>query len=99
MSISSQNPPTNFLADEKPHKFSYILKNLRIRSPLLGSLPVSFNANKNMAFEIFLNESDKDKLTDKLTKLFTMNPITVHENRKEPRKKVSDTQSHNFQKR
>ena len=52
-----------------------------------------------MAFEIFFNEPNKDKINDKLTKLFTMNPITVRENREVPRKKISDTQSLNYQKR
>lgn len=60
---------------------------------------VSFNALKNMAFEIFFNEPDKDKITERLTKLFVMNTIIVRENRKVPRKKISDTQSLNFQKR
>jgi hypothetical protein len=60
---------------------------------------VSFNAIKNMAFEIFFNEPDKDKVNDKLTQLFMMNPITVRDNRKVPRKKISDTQSLNFQKK
>jgi hypothetical protein len=60
---------------------------------------VSFNIIKNMAFEIFLNESDKDKVTYRLTKLFVMNTVTVRENRKVPRKNISDTQSLNFQKR
>jgi Transposase DDE domain len=60
---------------------------------------VSFNAIKKMAFEIFFNEADKDKINDKLTQLFIMNPVTVRKNRKVPRKKISDTQSLNFQKR
>ena len=60
---------------------------------------VSFNAIKNMAFEIFFNEPDKEKVIDKLTKLFVMNPVTVRPDRKVLRKKTSDTQSLNFQKR
>lgn len=60
---------------------------------------VSFNVIKNMAFEIFFNEPNKDKVTDKLTKLFVMNPIIVREDRQVPRKKISNTQSMNFQKR
>jgi len=60
---------------------------------------VSFNAIKNMAFEIFFNEPDKEKVANQLTKLFIMNPVVVRENRHVPRKKISDTQSLNFQKR
>lgn len=60
---------------------------------------VSFNVIKNMAFEIFFNEPDKGMITEKLTNLFVMNPVTVRENRKVPRNKISDTQSMNFQKR
>jgi hypothetical protein len=60
---------------------------------------VSFNAIKNMAFEIFFNEPNKDKVNDKLTKLFVMNTVTVRQNRIVPRKKISDTQSLNYQKR
>lgn len=60
---------------------------------------VSFNAIKNMAFEIFFDEPNKDKVNDKLTKLFVMNTVTVRENRIVSRKKISDTQSLNYQKR
>lgn len=60
---------------------------------------VSFNAIKNMAFEIFLDEPDPDLLFEKLNKLFRMNPITVRKDRQVPRKKTSHTQSFNFQKR
>lgn len=38
---------------------------------------VSFNAIKKMAFEIFYNEEDKSLVCEKLSKLFTMNPIIV----------------------
>ncbi len=60
---------------------------------------VSFNAIKNMAFEIFFTEPDKNLVLDKLAKLFVMNPVIVREDRKVVRKKISDTQSLNFQKR
>lgn len=52
-----------------------------------------------MAFEIFFNEHDKNKIINKLTKLFIMNPVIVREDRQKLRKKISDTQSLNFQKR
>lgn len=60
---------------------------------------VSFNAIKNMAFEIFYREPDKNKVIDKITKLFVMNPVTVRANRQVPRKKISDTKSLGYQKR
>jgi len=60
---------------------------------------VSFNAIKNMAFEIFFNEPDKNKIINKLTQLFIMNPVTVRKDRQMLREKISDTQSLNFQKR
>jgi hypothetical protein len=60
---------------------------------------VSFNIIKNMTFDIFFNEPDKNKIDEKLTKLFVMNPVTVREDRIVPRKKISDTQSMNYQKR
>jgi len=52
-----------------------------------------------MAFEIFFNEPDKNKIINKLTQLFIMNPVTVRKDRQMLRKKISDTQSLNFQKR
>lgn len=60
---------------------------------------VSFNAIKNMAFEIFHTEPNKDKVINELTKLFVMNPVTTRPGRKVPREKISDTRSLNFQKR
>lgn len=60
---------------------------------------VSFNVIKKMAFEIFYNEQDKSLLNEKLSKLFAMNPIIVRNDREVPRKKISNTQSFNFQKR
>jgi hypothetical protein len=60
---------------------------------------VSFNVIKNMAFELFFDGHDKNTIVEKLTQLFRMNPITVREGRKMPRREVSDTQSMHFQKR
>ena len=60
---------------------------------------VSFNAIKKMAFDIFLNEKNKELVLGKLDNLFQMNPIVVREDRKSPRYKISDTRSLNFQKR
>lgn len=60
---------------------------------------VSFNAIKNLAFEILSTRSDKDEILTRLTKLFLMNKISVRKNREMPRYKISDTLSLNFQKR
>ena len=60
---------------------------------------VSFNAIKKMAFDIFLNEKNKELVLGKLDNLFQMNPIVVREDRKSLRYKISDTRSLNFQKR
>ena len=60
---------------------------------------VSFNVIKKMAFEIFANESNSTDILDRLTALFRMNTITVRHNRGVKHKKISDTQSLNYQKR
>lgn len=60
---------------------------------------VSYNAIKKMAFKIFFDEPDRNKILDKLTSLFSMNTVTVRKNRPVQRKKISGTQSLNFQKR
>ena len=60
---------------------------------------VSFNAIKNLAFEIFFSESDKDIVLEKLNKLFMMNPVLVRKDRQIPRESISDTRSANYHKR
>ena len=60
---------------------------------------VSFNVIKKMAFELFFNEPDKNNIITKLAQLFILNPVIVREERHMVRKKISDTQSLNFQKR
>ena len=60
---------------------------------------VSFNSIKNMAFEIFDTENNKDKVFDKLSKLFLMNTVTKRSGREIPRVKISDIRSLNYQKR
>lgn len=60
---------------------------------------VSFNAIKNMAFELFYTQGSKEELLDKLTLLFTQNTVVQRINRKVERTNTSDTQSLNFQKR
>jgi hypothetical protein len=60
---------------------------------------VSFNAIKNLAFEILSTSNDKDEILTRLTKLFLTNTISVRKDRAMPRYKISDTRSLNFQKR
>ena len=60
---------------------------------------VSFNAIKNLAFEILSAKIDKDEIMIKLTKLFLTNMTAVRKDRIVPRNKISDTRSLNFQKR
>jgi hypothetical protein len=60
---------------------------------------ISFNAIKNMAFEIFANEQNPDVVLAKLTQLFAMNVIVKRPARKVKRCKISDTRSLKFQKK
>ncbi len=61
---------------------------------------VSFNTIKNMAFELFMDNEDKESTVKKMTLLFKMNSGLDRIGRKAPeRKKTSDLQSCNFQKR
>lgn len=60
---------------------------------------VSFNAIKNMVFDIFLNEKNGDKIHRKLTQLFMTNTIVKRKDRSPPREKISVRKSFNFQKR
>ena len=59
---------------------------------------VSFNALKNMAFELFY-EKDTDYAVDQLTKLFSMNTLTQRKHRVVPRREASAKRSLNFHKR
>lgn len=60
---------------------------------------VSFNAIKHLAFDIFFNEKDRDKVAKKLEQLFLQNPILKRPNRIVERKKPSARKSLNFQMR
>lgn len=61
---------------------------------------VSFNAIKNMAFDIFLNEQDSGAALQKMVLIFKTNPILQREERESPpRKKPSDLRSYNFLRR
>ena len=61
---------------------------------------VSFNAIKNMAFDIFMNKTDSANAIEKMIRIFKMNPGLERIGRDgPPRKKTSDLQSFNFQKR
>jgi hypothetical protein len=61
---------------------------------------VSFNTIKNMAFEIFMDKTNGVAALEKMVRLFKMNPGLERVGRQgPPRKKTSDLQSYNFQKR
>jgi hypothetical protein len=60
---------------------------------------VSFNAIKNMAFELFFSEKDRDRTEEKLTQLFRMNTLVQRNGRSPPRQKHSPQKTINYQKR
>ena len=61
---------------------------------------VSFNVIKNMAFDIFMNNSNLSESVEKMLLLFKKNPILQRPERESPmRKKRSDLRSYNFLKR
>ena len=61
---------------------------------------VSFNSIKNMAFELFMNKDNAATALEKMLQLFKTNPGLERTGREAPpRKKTSDLQSFNYQKR
>lgn len=61
---------------------------------------ISFNVIKNMAFEIFMDKTNGAAALEKMTRLFKTNPGLDRVGREgPPRKRTSDLQSSNFQKR
>ena len=60
---------------------------------------VSFNAIKNMAFEIFNHEKNVTQSLEKLTLLFKTNTLVQRTGRAPPRKKISHRKSYNFLRR
>lgn len=61
---------------------------------------ISFNAIKNMAFDIFMNKDNSGLALEKLSQIFKTSPGLERVGREtSPRKKTSDLQSLNFQKR
>jgi len=61
---------------------------------------VSFNAIKNMAFDIFNNNTNQDESVQKMILLFKSNPILQRPERESPpRQKTSDHRSYNFLRR
>jgi hypothetical protein len=69
------------------------------RLPQKINKAVSFNAIKNMAFDLFFNEKDRAETNEKLTKLFKTNTIVQREGRSAPREKKSARKSNNFLRR
>jgi len=92
-------PDDLLIFDRGYASYSFMAKLIAENKQLKINKAVSFNAIKNMAFDIFFTEPDKSVILDQLTKLFSMNSVIVREDRQVPRKKISDTQSLNFQKR
>ena len=60
---------------------------------------VSFNAIKNMAFDIFYSGKDKQIVKEQLIQLFKTNTLVQRVNRESPRRNISQRISHGFQKR
>ncbi len=60
---------------------------------------VSFNAIKNLAFDLLLSDLDSDSILEKLTALFLTNPCLERKNRNPPRKNSSSRTLLNFHKR
>jgi hypothetical protein len=60
---------------------------------------VSFNAIKNLAFDLLLSDLDSASVLEKLTTLFLTNPCLERKDRNPPRKNASSRTSLNFHKR
>lgn len=60
---------------------------------------VSFNAIKNMAFELFFNVQNKTDVEERLTALFKTNMVVQRCDRTAPRDEISVRKSYNFQRR
>lgn len=61
---------------------------------------VSFNVIKNMAFEIFINNTNQEKAVQKMILLFKTNPVLQRPERISPlRKRISDGRAYNFLRR
>lgn len=60
---------------------------------------VSFNAIKNMAFDIFFNNQNRADAEEKLTKLFKTNMIVQRADRTSLRDKISVRKAYNYQRR
>jgi hypothetical protein len=73
------------------------LKEGQYRKKINGA--ISFNTIKNMAFDIFLNDTDKTKSLEKMIELFKTTPIPERPGRSAPRKKPSFIRSLNYAKR
>lgn len=82
---------------EAEKELNHTLKNGQL--PQKINKAVSFNAIKNMAFDIFFNEKNQEKTNIKLTQLFMTGTIVQRKDRSPPREKTSARKSLNFQKR
>jgi hypothetical protein len=69
------------------------------KHPQIVNHAVSFNAIKNLAFDLLLSDLDSNTLLEKLTALFLTNPCLERKNRNPPRKNSSSRTLLNFHKR
>ena len=69
------------------------------KHPQIVNHAVSFNALKNLAFDLLLSDFDSNIVVQKLTALFLTNPCIVRKNRNPQRKNSSSRTLLNFHKR
>jgi hypothetical protein len=61
---------------------------------------ISFNVIKQMAFEIFSNNTNQEEAVQKMVLLFKTNPVLQRPERKfPPRRKISSLRAYNFLRR
>lgn len=95
-SIYISNVETIFTEDIKEEINKDLKENQR---PKKINKAVSFNAIKNMAFQLFFYEKDETMIEEKLTQLFKTNTLVQREGRNASHKKFSWPSTINFQKR
>ena len=60
---------------------------------------VSFNAIKNHVIELFYKSNNPEVILNRLTELFSTNPVCIRKGRKVDRKEISDRRRANYHKR
>lgn len=87
----------SILIESEEEKMNVQLKEGQLHKKI--NKAVSFNALKNMAFEIFAHPQNLDQALEKLTTIFRTNTIVQRDNRSPPRKLFSPYRSFTFSKR